>query len=471
MVKLNIDVIHQILKEFQNDNETLYSCLFVNKTWCETTIPILWKNPTRECAHINEYKLFNVILLHLSEESRNNLKKQGIHLFTETNYHQPLFNYISFWRDLVLFFLERMLYSLFGSYNIDEPKISILRNELLNLFDQNQKFTSLNLVNTQKFQISGNEQCFSGLEHLCCSVYTDSNILERLATTNTSIKKLSFEIHSNINNPGILRIIEAQNNLKEVVFNHSYSPKNNVKYCKALEVSLIKCADTIQYLRIDWEPITNYLSFLVNLVSLEILATSANAKCIHLENVTLTHLKILKANFTPFKSLISLIKNTKGNLNEITILYRVSDYGRLIRAIYQNCPNLNYLRLSMNNDDILEFGNLLTNCRFLSSLHIMEEDNLFYPYGNLNWNELLKILVKSSPICLLEFTFFHKNTGIMLEALKIFLENWKDKHPILMLKVFPLERDSIHLVQQLNDLIQEYTVKGTIKSKLGLLSN
>lgn len=40
-------------------------------------------------------------------------------------------------------------------------------------------------------------------------------------------------------------------------------------YCddesKTLEESLIKCADTIQYLRIFWEPLTKSLLYLVNL--------------------------------------------------------------------------------------------------------------------------------------------------------------------------------------------------------------
>ena len=71
MLKLNKDVLLLILEELQDDNKSLYSCLLVNRTWCETTVSILWKIPGR--IHLTgkaESILFNVILLHLSEESR-----------------------------------------------------------------------------------------------------------------------------------------------------------------------------------------------------------------------------------------------------------------------------------------------------------------------------------------------------------------------------------------------------------------
>src|SRR4051794_29232575 len=97
MAKFNEDVLLLIFEELQNDKKSLYSCLLVNRTWCKITIPILWKNPLKFC---NSKVLLNVILSNLSKESRDILKNKEIDLFTEI--HQPLFNYISFWRYLNL---------------------------------------------------------------------------------------------------------------------------------------------------------------------------------------------------------------------------------------------------------------------------------------------------------------------------------------------------------------------------------
>jgi hypothetical protein len=73
MSKLNKDVIFLVLKEFSNNRKFLHPCLLVNRTWCETAVPILWSNPYCRTDNAKNI-LFNVILLHLSEESRENLK-------------------------------------------------------------------------------------------------------------------------------------------------------------------------------------------------------------------------------------------------------------------------------------------------------------------------------------------------------------------------------------------------------------
>ena len=108
MSKLNKDVLFLILVELQNDRKSLYSCLSVNRAWCETTVPILWKSPLILCPAKNKSILFDIILLHLPEESRDILKNHEIDLFAKLHQH-PLFNYISFWRYLNLSILENMI--------------------------------------------------------------------------------------------------------------------------------------------------------------------------------------------------------------------------------------------------------------------------------------------------------------------------------------------------------------------------
>src|SRR6266536_1420091 len=100
MSKLNRDVLYLILKELQDDKKSLHSCLLVDRTWCEIIIPMLWKNPWKFLAKILRYRnvplqksLLKVIISHLSDESKNKLKNQGID-FSKNSYQKPLFNYI-----------------------------------------------------------------------------------------------------------------------------------------------------------------------------------------------------------------------------------------------------------------------------------------------------------------------------------------------------------------------------------------
>ena len=88
MSKLNSDVLYLIFKELQDDKKTFLSCLTVNKIWCETIIPILWRNPWKYLK--GKKLLLNVIISCLSDESRNNLMSQGVDLLTNP-YQRPLF--------------------------------------------------------------------------------------------------------------------------------------------------------------------------------------------------------------------------------------------------------------------------------------------------------------------------------------------------------------------------------------------
>src|SRR2546423_14004728 len=102
MLSLNKDVLFLVIEGLQNDRKSLHSSLLVDRTWCEITIPLLWKNPWKFCP-INSTEsilLFNVILSHLSEESRENLKQFDLFAVTQ---QQPLLNYISFCRYLNLY--------------------------------------------------------------------------------------------------------------------------------------------------------------------------------------------------------------------------------------------------------------------------------------------------------------------------------------------------------------------------------
>ncbi|GBC09117.1 hypothetical protein RclHR1_08610004 [Rhizophagus clarus] len=460
-MRLNEDVLVLILEELRYDKKTLYSCLLVNRTWCEKTVSILWRFLGRynSIDNVNSMNiLFNVIIKHLSKESKDLLKNQGIELFKETDQKKLLFDYINFWKCLDLQLLERMLSHI---KNVEEIKIPIIRNEILKLFiNENKKFISLTIpenLNCQLHRISGVEHCFSNLETLYCNDNTDQNILEELSKIIKSTKKFIFYIKQHNNNFGVITLIESQKGLNDVRFIYvKYNSSiRNVPFFKALEESLIKHIDTIQHLRIYWKPITKILSYLVNLLSLEIYSSNPyyNTNWNHLENLSLPVLKILKVQRVPSNILTSLIENTKGYITEISI---VVDDKSLIRAIYQNCKNLRYLKLSLLNRNILELENLLINCKFLNGLVI---DGYMF-----KWSELFEILYKSSPAGLFKFKFFFYYTRTPeLESLKLFFDNWNKRIPMHPMLLRTIQMNQYVDVVQYFDLIEKYKTKGIVK--------
>ncbi|PKC08402.1 hypothetical protein RhiirA5_416930, partial [Rhizophagus irregularis] len=436
-----------------------------NRTWCVTAVPILWRNPDQFCVSNNSKNvlLYNVILLHLSEESREILKNQGMdNLITETTYHRPLFNYMSFWKYLILHILEDII----SLKMIEKSNASILRNEILKLFiNKNTKLIQLSIpryFDSQLHLIPEAECCLSELEIFNCDIKIDQNILKGLAKICKSIKKITLYVTSydSTDNYGIFNLIEVQKNLNEFYLFNNIFPKHEQFY-KTLEESLIKHADTVQHLRIGWNPNTRFLSFFVNLVYLEIQKLkfinwydpiANNSK-----NLSLPNLKILKVYYIPLITTVNLIENTTGNLSEISIhcdndTYYV-DYKILIQTIYQNCPNIRYLKLSLDrNLSIPEFENLLINCQFLNGLII----NVCKDY-EFSWDKLFQVLAKSSPISLFKFKFYSK--VFKLKDIESFFSSWKNRNPILL----RINDSRIKVDQKLVNLTEEYKAKGVIK--------
>ncbi|CAB4435110.1 unnamed protein product [Rhizophagus irregularis] len=451
MSKLNRDVLYLIFEEFQDDENTLHSCLLVNKTWCEIIIPILWKNPWKNLKREKEKSLLNVIISHLSGESKNNLKNLGIN-FLENLYQKPLFNYISFCRHLNLFKVKTII----NAIDKDSEKI-IIKNDIFSLFiNEHTRFTHL-YIPFQVFLIPGTKCCFSEIEFLSCNTSVNDNILAELTEICKSIKELELIIEVQNNNYQIIKLIKTQKKLFSVSFLIDYLYNNaDETFRILLENSLIRHANTIQYFKATKQPATQILSSFVNLRILELDCISIDTwNC--LENLSLPFLQILKANQVPIKALTRLIENTSGFLIEINIDYKNHDElsnKRIIQVIYQNCPYLKYLKIMLINSNILELENLLINCQHLDGLFII----IYNTIGNIfNWNNLFEILTKSSPITLFKFkfSFYPSYRQIKFESLKLFFDNWKERYPMLL--------QFSQIGGNMDDLIEVYKVKGIVK--------
>src|SRR4051812_1221572 len=100
MSNLNKDILSYIFKELEDDNKALYSCLLVNKLWCEAVVPILWRNPLGTCKVQNKMSLLNMLLSLLPKESKRILKK--ILRIKIPKFRNYLFDYIGFLKNLNL---------------------------------------------------------------------------------------------------------------------------------------------------------------------------------------------------------------------------------------------------------------------------------------------------------------------------------------------------------------------------------
>ncbi|GES99181.1 hypothetical protein GLOIN_2v1787971 [Rhizophagus clarus] len=374
-------------------------------------------------------------------------------------YKRPLFNYINYWKYLDLYFLERLI----SSKKIEKSKVSNVRNEIIKLFiNNNTNFIHFSIPQYYQPQhVFGDELCFAELESFQCDSNTNQDILKGLARICKSIKKLRFNFDCESTDiSGFIELIDAQKNLNDVNFINTL--KLNKSFCKLLEELVIKHADTVQYLRISWEPITKFLSYFVNLLCLEVEVPYHIYWNWNNESLSLPNLKILKARRILSEILVDLIKNTVGNLSEVSIFCSGVNDKRLIQVVYQNCPNLKYFKISLaSNVDILisELENLLNHCQLLNGLII----NICDAFNEFNWVKFFEILAKSSPIGLFKFKF-SSDWIIKLEDVKFFFDNWEGRNSLSLITNNHNYTFNMKAKQQLEELFKEYKTKGIVKN-------
>ncbi|EXX76889.1 uncharacterized protein OCT59_016002 [Rhizophagus irregularis] len=444
MSKLNNDIFCLIFEELRDDEKTLYSCLSINKEFCEIIIPILWKNPWKFLKKGKERLLLNVIISHLSKESKNNLNQNNIFI---NSYQRPLFNYINFCKHLNLSGIQNIIYNIY-----EESKIKIIENEIIKLFvNENTKFTHLYLpyqVNFQIHLIPGAESCLSEIKFLRCNASVENYILDGLTEICKSIKELEVLFEKN-NNYGIVNLIKNQKNLFNVCLFDFY--KRHESFNNIIENSLIKHANTMQYFKITKPPVINLLSSFVNLRVLELELNGDYRDYNYLKNVTLPFLQVLKTRFVPTSILISLIENTSGSLIDISMKSstsnNVTNNKKIIQTIYQKCQNLMYLKLVLRNSSISELEELLIRCQYLDELYLFD-------YDGIDLNNLFRILTRSSPTNLFKFKFSFSQ--IDLDSLELFFENWKGRHPMIL--------QFVRQTEDIEVLIEKYKSEGVIKN-------
>src|SRR6266498_2926516 len=100
------EITSHIINYLRNDFKSLYSCLLVNRFFCQVTMPILWENPfsvirRERCS----YNFLDTYLFFLNEDEKTKLKEYGINI-NSPSFKNPLFNYPSFIKSFNLFRVE-----------------------------------------------------------------------------------------------------------------------------------------------------------------------------------------------------------------------------------------------------------------------------------------------------------------------------------------------------------------------------
>ncbi|GBC32231.2 hypothetical protein GLOIN_2v1492656 [Rhizophagus irregularis DAOM 181602=DAOM 197198] len=182
-------------------------------------------------------------------------------------------------------------------------------------------------------------------------------------------------------------------------------------------------------------------------------------------------LEILYINHYELKAASIIIENSGEHLKKIYIDQNYNhrfhhdnfeEYSLiLIRKIYKNCSSIEYLCLPYypSMDHFIEIEKLLKVCQNLKTLLIYKIMNEIETEGKLlnNGEELLKILIKSTPTNLREIVFLY-DFNFSLEVLEKFLGKWKG-HALSILTI----TNPAYKAENYVKLINKYKNDGVIK--------
>jgi hypothetical protein len=229
--------------------------------------------------------------------------------------------------------------------------------------------------------------------------------------------------------PGLISLIDAQRNLKDVAIRFSRIKQGT---CEELGKSLARKGCIINNLSLCNSVGTISHSFLTSLIGLRDLTIHDRDNYEDIKELqqylTISEFPNLQCfwfdTFSCFKELALVIEKTKGNI--VTIIICTSNKsaentGMLIKAIANNCSKIEELTTHLGPKDLIYVKSLLLNCRNLIILRLdslNENDNI--------GNELLNILIKFSPNSLTKITI-SGNWKYSIDVFERFLENYRGR--------------------------------------------
>ncbi|CAG8726922.1 19973_t:CDS:2 [Rhizophagus irregularis] len=446
MAKLNKDILLLIFEELQVDSKSLFSCLMVNKIWCETVIPILWRNPwCYDIKYSNKNYLFMIIASYLSDDIKEFLTRQGIQL-PSVSFQPLLFDYLSFCRSINVKTLNTIT-SIGSSLAYNQ---FLLQQEFYCLFMKKfpeLKCLDMNLIKHQIFYIPEAKNRLESLCELKCDTSIDPSYFYGLASICQYIQRLIIVNVVPKPNSGIAKLIEVQKNLKYFEWTDDFE----IDYFtddpyKETFLELEKKAGFLNHLILfflhvnnsDYATMQRLLPKLHNIKTLKTNEFDFIDERNILDTLVYKDLEILNIDYLSIGETSIIIENSGGHLKEVSLkpldyLHDLDNFSYesliFICKIYENCPLIEYLSLALmpSKNHFIEFEKLLQVCQNLKSLLLITSN--FYMQRTdeeilENRKEILKILIKSAPTNLREIRFFN-DFNISLEVLEEFFEKWR----------------------------------------------
>ncbi|CAG8467108.1 11003_t:CDS:2 [Acaulospora colombiana] len=416
MELLPADCLREIFKVLQDDTSALYSCLFVNRLWCENVVEFLWRNWDIHKSLDDQEKsrtILEILVTCLPESSKSLLLNNNIDVSSFISRRPLLFHYVRYIQSLSFRNILLLGITLYESGNDEMPSQPDNRDEKL------------------KHQICRN------LEHI------------------------SVECHEEFDNLGLAVLIECQRNLKKVELVGVYGSRFYSGF--NLAQSVAKQANSVRHLLLKGETPCIPLNIISPCINIQILDLHFEHDRVinifdDLESISFPNLRILRAGkgFPRLHILESFIEKINGCLEELVI------YGErppiteprleFNQILTRNCRKLRILTLWCMTLNLQYVKEILIACGDLEILSI---------HSSIEYEarRVFEVLKDSAPAKLsrlrLEGRWIWENSATSLVE---FLESWKNirfQPSVFYLQVS--EKAAENMSTELDEIIEKYS--------------
>jgi hypothetical protein len=401
------ELTYDILKFFQNDFTTLYSCILVSRLWCRLAIPLLWENPfsipTRNYNFIDFYlhNLNDDLITKLNEYRSNENLLPSNTLFNYSKFIKYLntWEFISFVKE----WFENSFKTLKHKNNYDSELNfkRLIHMLLLKIFIENE----VNL-HTLYIEIRGSldySPYLGDILELILQVPNFFHNIKNLKINNLSSgSNILFENRILQVQNSILQVINSLKNLREILLGY-----NNFSLYQS---SLFNCSNTLNTIilcHVNFKGINNLNKIFEQLNVLEsvhiIYCSSLNTHFIQ-QIINLTKpfkLKSLFINRSQIdESLPLLLQKSGGYLEHFGYVY---DYFHLslkqiVESLISYCKNIKHLDLHGSENKIIYqtfylIENIKQNLNYLT-INLFENNSEFSSNILQNLGQILPFKLK-----------------------------------------------------------------------------
>ncbi|GBB98783.1 hypothetical protein RclHR1_03320009 [Rhizophagus clarus] len=475
MTKLFADCLKEIFEYLENDKVSLYSCLLVNRLWCEVSVRILWRDVFGENIQKYNSSCYDTLISCLPNESKEILSKNGI-IISTPNTKLPMFNYAGFCKVIstfvVYYRVEKFLKNRSSKdLNLcNKNNVHILTQEIFKLYMKQipsledlrvSRYRNLSMV--PFLSCSEAKDCLKNLSILYCVSNIYSGFFYHLSQICHNIHSLIMDFDSYMTS-GLMDLISAQKNLKYLKINHIsvlkdiIIPNNNNTITKLEYYNLVN--------------VDTSLSFISKFTNLEELSLKFKYMFTldfrPLQYINFPQLRIFKIQNinSNYEVLINFLEINGNNLKEFHLNNSDSNGDNddsLNLAIAKYCLNLRNLTTGFKSNELKTLKFILNSCQYLESIKTwciddrnLVEKVLLYTIAKFSHENLYKIII---------LTHKFSPKSLLPSQLESFFKKWKNRtsQNSLYLVMPNIKNDNRENIRKNKKIIEKYTNLGVIK--------